>query len=78
MTDHHAELPAATNALNTIELVPALNGALAVQVMVPVAVPPVPLECDHRTAVTPTLSVAMPLKVMVGADGRKRAGRRIG
>ena len=38
---------------------------LAVQVTVPVAAPAVPVELDQLTEVTPTLSMAMPWKVMV-------------
>jgi len=60
VTDRHAELPAASNALKTMVLVPGISGMLAVHVTVPVAEPADPVEFDQLTNVTPTLSVAMP------------------
>ena len=49
-------------------MVPKLSGMpLAVHVRVPLAKPDAPLEFAHTTLVTPTLSVAMPRKLMVAA-----------
>ncbi len=46
--------------------VPMSSGMLAaVHVSVPVAVPEAPVEVDHTTELTPTLSEAMPWKVML-------------
>ena len=66
VTARHAKLPATSNALKVMMLLPSLSGMLlAIQVMVPVAVPAVPEEFIHVTTFTPTLSVAMPWKLMV-------------
>jgi hypothetical protein len=42
-------------------LVPTSNGIDAVHCAVPEAVPAPPVEVDHRTEVTPVLSLAVPL-----------------
>jgi hypothetical protein len=68
VADRHEELPAASNALKVIVLVPTMRGMLlAVQVRVPTARPDVPVEFDQVTWVTPTLSMAVPRKLMVAA-----------
>ena len=68
VADLHDELPAASNALKIIVFVPTLSGMLfAVQVRVPAAKPDVPVEFDQVTWVTPTLSIAVPRKLMVAA-----------
>lgn len=68
VVDRHEELPAASNALKVIVFVPTLRGMpFAVQVRVPAARPDAPVEFDHVTCVTPTLSMAVPRKLMVAA-----------
>ena len=68
VTERHAEFPAASNARKIIILVPNPNGMLlAAQVRVPLAKPDVPVEFDQVTLLTPTLSVAVPRKLMVAA-----------
>src|SRR5579864_8919951 len=68
VADRHEELPAASNALKVMVLVPKVSGMLvAIQVRVPLAKPDAPVEFVHVTWVTPTLSVAVPRKLMVVA-----------
>ena len=68
IAERHEEFPAASNALKIIVLVPTLSGMLlAVQVRVPVANPDAPVEFDQVTLLTPTLSVAVPRKLIVKA-----------
>jgi hypothetical protein len=47
---------------------PTSNGIAADQLLVPLAVPELPVLVDQLTFVTPTLSLAVPLKAMVVAD----------
>jgi len=57
-------LPAASNAVTVNTLEPGCNAIpLAVQLVVPVAVPEPPLLFVQRTLVTPTLSDAVPCRV---------------
>jgi hypothetical protein len=49
-------------------LEPTSSGIAADQLFVPLAVPELPVLVDHVTFVTPTLSLAVPLKAMVVAD----------
>jgi hypothetical protein len=48
-----------------ITLVPTSSGIVADQLVVPDAVPDPPVDALHFTAVTPTLSLAVPLNEMV-------------
>jgi hypothetical protein len=53
----------------TIVVDPMYKGIAGVlQLMVPLAVPDVPLEETHVTDATPTLSVAVPLTIKVLAE----------
>jgi len=47
---------------------PINSGITADQLVVPLAVPDVPVLVDQLTCVTPTLSLAVPLNAMVAAD----------
>ena len=47
-------------------LSPTSRGTTADQAVVPLAVPELPVDVDHRTAVTPTLSEALPAMEMLG------------
>jgi len=49
-------------------LVPISSGACADQLIVPEAAPEGPVEVDHVTAVTPTLSLAVPVIEIVCPD----------
>ena len=61
MVDLQDEFPAASNALTTTVFVPTSSGISGVaQKFVPTALPDLPLETDHVTALTPALSVAVP------------------
>ena len=62
------EFPAASNAVTVMLLLPTRSGTAADHVPVPAAVPPSPNPLAHFTPATPTLSVAVPLMVMVDAD----------
>src|SRR6266699_6713084 len=64
----HPELPAASKARIVIALLPVRSGTLTDQLAVPDAAPTSPNESVHFTAVTPTLSRAVPLMVMLAAD----------
>ncbi len=60
------ELPAASLAVTVITFVPAARLMLVTdQLVVPLAVPVPPAEFDHVTEVTPTLSLAVPPKLML-------------
>jgi hypothetical protein len=64
----HPELPAASKARIVIALLPVKSGTLTDQIAVPDARPPSPNESVHFTAVTPALSLAVPLMVMLAAE----------
>jgi len=64
----HAELPAASQAYTVTTFVPTSTGACRLQYAVPDAVPEAPVEVVHVTAVTPTLSFAVPLTAMLVED----------
>ena len=65
MTARQEELPAASCARTVTTLVPVSRGTTADQLVVPAAVPESPFEVDQVTLLTPTLSLAEPLSVMV-------------
>jgi hypothetical protein len=60
-------------------LVPTSKGIVADHCVVPEATPDAPVEVVHFTAVTPTLSVAVPLKTIVPeyAEAMLDPGERI-
>src|SRR6266566_5209185 len=63
------ELPAASKALTVILLVPTSSGMFgSCQEAVPLATPAPPKVLDQRTAATPTLSDAVPLRLMLAAE----------
>jgi hypothetical protein len=64
----HPELPAASNARIVIALLPVKSGTLTDQLAVPDAAPPSPNALLHFTAVTPTLSLAVPLKTILAEE----------
>src|ERR1017187_37058 len=66
--DLQVELPAASYARTVTTLVPTSNGACTDQLAAPDASPEEPVEVDHFTAVTPTLSLAVPLREIAGDD----------
>jgi hypothetical protein len=55
------ELPAASYARMMTVLVPTSSGTVADQAVVPEAMPELPVDTDHCTDATPTLSLAVPL-----------------
>ena len=57
-------LPAASRAVITMTLDPISSPTLALQLVVPVAVPLLPRLLDHPTCATPMLSEAVPLMVI--------------
>ena len=62
------ELPAASYARTTTVLVPTSSGAVADQAVVPEATPESPVESDHFTDATPTLSPAVPLTTIDASE----------
>ena len=62
-TDRQLVLPAVSRSRTTTVFPQINNGTSAVQYVVPVAVPEFPVEVDQVTAVTPTLSVAVPVSL---------------
>src|SRR5947207_1237336 len=65
----HPQFPAASKAFTVILLVPTSSGApIICQLVVPVASSLFPKLLLHRTATTPTLSAAVPLKAILVAD----------
>jgi hypothetical protein len=61
-------LPAASIAVTVMTFAPDMSGTPErLQFAVPVATPLPPRSLDHRTCVTPTLSDAVPLIVIVAA-----------
>ena len=64
MIARQEELPAASYARIVTTLLPTSRGTVADHCVVPVAVPEPPVEVLHATAVTPTLSLAVPLTAM--------------
>src|SRR5258708_39233314 len=63
------ELPAASKALTVILFVPTSSGIFgSCQEAVPLATPPSPKVLDQRTAATPTLSDAVPLRLILAAE----------
>lgn len=68
MTDRHPEFPAASYARTVTTVLPTSSGTSADQAVVPVASPESPFEVLHFTAVTPTLSLAVPETWMDGED----------
>ncbi len=67
MIDLQEELPAASYALTVIAVVPLYSWMVALQLVVPAAVPLSPVDVVHFTAVTPVLSEAVPEIVMDAA-----------
>ena len=61
-------MPAASYARTVITFVPTKSGALKDQDVVPLAWPVSPKPSDHFTAVTPTLSLALPEMAMLAAE----------
>ena len=59
--------PAASFARTVMVLSPTSNGMVAVQFVVPVASPVVPVEAVHTTSVTATLSRDVPARRMLEA-----------
>jgi hypothetical protein len=49
-------------------VVPTSSGTVALQAVVPEAVPELPVDVLHPTRVTPTLSVAVPLMTMEASE----------
>jgi hypothetical protein len=60
--------PAASVARMSTALDPTSKGIVAVHCVVPRALPAPPVLVDHVTAVTPTVSLAVPLKTIVAAE----------
>jgi hypothetical protein len=60
-----AWLPAASTAVTMTTFAPDVSGIDALQLVVPLATPLLPRSLDQRTCVTPTLSAAVPLNVIV-------------
>ncbi len=67
VTARQALFPAASHARTVITLVPTSNGIRADQAAEPEACPEEPVEADQVTAVTPTLSAALP-EIVIEAD----------
>ena len=55
------ELPAASYARTVMVFVPTSSGTVADQAVVPEAMPEAPVDTDHVTDATLTLSLAVPL-----------------
>ncbi len=73
-------LPAASEAVTVIRLVPTRSGMFGTcQLVVPCAAPPWPNEFDHLTLTTPTLSAALPLRAIEEPEVKNtvRLGERI-
>ena len=69
VSDRQVVFPAASDAVMTIVVDPTYSGMAGVlQLVVPLAVPVVPLDVAHVTDVTPTLSVPVPLTTSELAD----------
>src|SRR5579862_9611128 len=67
-TVRHEVFPAASDARMVTEFEPTSKGMVADQFEVPLAVPFLFVFVDHVTAVTPTLSLAVPLITMEAAE----------
>ena len=67
VTERQPVFPARSRARTTMPLVPMNNGTSAVQFVVPVAVPDLPVEVVHVTLTTPMLSLAVPASLMLAA-----------
>jgi hypothetical protein len=65
--DRQLVFPAKSRARTTTLLVPMYNGTSAVQFVVPVAVPDLPVEVVHVTLATPMLSLAVPASLILAA-----------
>jgi hypothetical protein len=70
--ERQEELPAASAAVILTMFVPKSRGIEAFHEPVPPATPAYPEEVDHRTDVTPMLSVAVPATAILGADVETR------
>ena len=68
VTDLQPVFPAKSLARTTMLLVPTSSGTSAVQLVVPVAVPDLPVEVVHVTLTTPMLSLAVPVSLMLAAE----------
>jgi hypothetical protein len=64
----HPTLPAASLARIVTVFDPTSNGTVALHCVVPAATPTPPVLVDHVTEVTPTLSLAIPLKTIDAAE----------
>jgi hypothetical protein len=60
--------PAASVARMSTVFEPTSNGIVADHAVVPLALPAPPVFVDHVTAVTPTLSLAVPVKTIDDAE----------
>jgi hypothetical protein len=62
------ELPAASYARMVTVFVPTSSGTVADHAVVPEAMPEAPVDTDHFTDATPTLSLAVPLTTSFASE----------